>query len=171
MAISAISPQGEPGKRPPVASRRTSFSPVAKVAILGFGTVGKAVADLLCNTPNLGIRLTHVFNRGVERKRESWVPKSVEWTDDLQQILASDVDVVVEVAGGLEPAKQWVQRALLAGKSVVTANKHLMAVHGLELLELAGQTGKVLNYKQPAFGADEAALDEFVELTRNAFAR
>jgi homoserine dehydrogenase len=146
VAISAISPQGEPGKRPPVASRRTSFSPVARVAILGFGTVGKAVADSLCNTPQLGIRVTHVFNRDIERKRVSWVPKSVEWTDDLQQILASDVDVVVEVAGGLEPAKQWVQRALLAGKSVVTANKHLMAVHGGELLELARQTGQHILY-------------------------
>jgi homoserine dehydrogenase len=54
--------------------------------------------------------------------------------------------VVVEVAGGLEPAKQWVQQALLAGKSVVTANKHLMAVYGVELLEVAHQTGQQILY-------------------------
>ena len=147
MAISALGPQrAGPGKRPPVASRRSSFSPSSKIAILGFGTVGKAVAEALCSAPNLPFQLTHVFNRDVDRKRVSWVPKSVEWTDDIRSVLASDVDVLVEVAGGLEPAKQWVQQALLAGKSVVTANKHLMAVYGVELSELAHQTGQQILY-------------------------
>ena len=147
MAISAVGPQhAGPGKRPPVASRRSSFSPSSKIAILGFGTVGKAVAEVLCSRPNLPFRLTHVFNRDVDRKRVSWVPNGVEWTDDIRHVLASDVDVVVEVAGGLEPAKQWVQQALLAGKSVVTANKHLIAVYGVELSELAHQTGQQILY-------------------------
>lgn len=143
MAISALGSQRSgPGKWPPVASRRGLFTPSSKIAILGFGTVGKAVAQVVCSRPNSPFRLTHVFNRDVERKRVSWVPKNVEWTDDFRQVLASDVDIVVEVAGGLEPAKQWVQQALLAGKSVVTANKHLMAAYGVELLELAHQTGQ-----------------------------
>jgi len=147
MAISALGPQrAGPGKRPPVASKRSSFSPSSKIAILGFGTVGKAVAEVLCSRPNLPFRLTHVFNRDVDRKRVSWVPNGVEWTDDIRHVLASDVDVVVEVAGGLEPAKQWVQQALLAGKSVVTANKHLIAVYGVELSELAHQTGQQILY-------------------------
>lgn len=147
MAVNAITPRmDEPAKRPPVNSRRESLPATYKVAILGFGTVGKAVAELLCGTPAPGLRLTHVFNRNVERKRVSWVPKSVEWTDDLKQVLGSDVDVVVELAGGVEPAREWVQQALLAGKSVVTANKHLMAVHGLELLQLARQTGQRILY-------------------------
>ncbi len=147
MGISAIGQQDEgPGKRPPGVSRRESFKPVTKVAILGFGTVGKAVAELLCNAASRHLRLTHVFNRDVERKRVSWVPQSVEWTDNWQHVLASDVEVVVEVTGGLEPAKQWIQQALLAGKSVVTANKHLMAMHGIELLELAHRTGQQILY-------------------------
>ena len=146
MAVGTISPRMEPAKRPPVNSRRQSIASGCKVAILGFGTVGKAVADLLCTTPISGLRLTQVFNRHIERKRVSWVSEDVEWTDDLRQVLASDADVVVELAGGIEPAKQWVEQALLAGKSVVTANKHLMAVHGLELLQLARNTGQRILY-------------------------
>src|SRR5881394_3301554 len=131
MAVGTISPRvEEPAKRPPVNSRRQAIASGYKIAILGFGTVGKAVADVLCSTPVSGLQLTHVFNRQIERKRVSWVPEDVDWTDDLGQVLASDADVVVELAGGIEPAKQWVEQALLAGKSVVTANKHLMAVHG-----------------------------------------
>jgi homoserine dehydrogenase len=147
MGITAIGQQDEvPEKRPPAVSRRESFKPVTKVAILGFGTVGKAVAELLCSPSNRQLRLTHVFNRDVERKRVSWVPQSVEWTDDWRQVLASDVNVVVEVTGGIEPARQWIQQALVAGKSVVTANKHLMAMHGVELVELAHQTGQQILY-------------------------
>jgi homoserine dehydrogenase len=147
MAINAIGLQGEgPGKRPPATARPESYTRVLKIAILGFGTVGNAVAKLLCSTPHLPLRLTHIFNRNVDRKRVSWISKPVEWTDDLDLVLASDVDVVVEVAGGLEPARHWVQRALLAGKSVVTANKHVMAVHGLELLKLAERTGQRILY-------------------------
>jgi homoserine dehydrogenase len=147
MAVSTISPRvEEPAKRPPVNSRRQAMAAGCKVAILGFGTVGKAVAEVLCSTPVSGLRLTQVFNRHIERKRASWVPEDVQWTDDLRQVLASDADVVVELVGGIEPAKQWVEQALLAGKSVVTANKHLMAVHGLKLLQLARQTGQRILY-------------------------
>src|SRR5690242_21862766 len=83
MAISALGPQrAGPGKRPPVASKRSSFSPSSKIAILGFGTVGKAVAEVLCSRPNLPFRLTHVFNRDVDRKRVSWVPNGVERSEE-----------------------------------------------------------------------------------------
>jgi hypothetical protein len=114
----------ELAKRPPVNSRRHSIASGCKVAILGFGTVGKAVAEVLCNTPVLGLRLTQVFNRQIERKRVSWVPEDVEWTDDLRQVLASDADVVVvnmvpitpEVTqrlGDVEYVVQYTQRARL----------------------------------------------------------
>src|SRR4029078_395043 len=105
--MSALGPQrAGPGKRPPVASKRSSFSPSSKIAILGFGTVGKAVAEVLCSRPNLPFRLTHVFNRDVDRKRVSWVPNGVEWTDDILHVLASDVDVVVEGPGRIASEKK-----------------------------------------------------------------
>jgi homoserine dehydrogenase len=61
-------------------------------------------------------------------------------------VLASDVDVVVELAGGLDPAGGWVRKALGAGKSVVTANKKLISIHGVELERLAAAGGGDLKY-------------------------
>ena len=113
---------------------------------IGFGTVGRAVAELLCCSPALPLRLTHIYNRNVDRKRVPWIPSQVRWTDNFDEILASDVDVIVELVGGVRLAGDWVRRALHAGKSVVTANKHLIATEGDELLELARKTGQRLEY-------------------------
>ena len=109
---------------------------VLNLALLGFGTVGSSVARILSSAA-CQLRLTHVFNRGVERKRVDWLPPDIRWTDKFEDALDESVDIVVELVGGLEPAREWVRRALLAGKSVVTANKQLIAQHGAELLELA----------------------------------
>jgi homoserine dehydrogenase len=137
---------GEPAKRPQGRARFEPFPSICKVAILGFGTVGRAVAELLCCRPSLPLRLTHIYNRNVERKRVPWVPSQVRWTDNFEEILSSHVDVIVELVGGVRPAGDWVRRALHAGKSVVTANKHLIATEGNELLELARKTGQRLEY-------------------------
>ncbi len=80
------------------------------------------------------------------RKRVDWVPSSVVWSEDVDTVLASGVDVVVELAGGLDPAGSWVRRALEAGKSVVTANKKLIAFHGIDLERLAAARGGHLKY-------------------------
>jgi homoserine dehydrogenase len=117
-----------------------------RVAIFGFGTVGSSAARILLEQKPEGLALTHIFNRGIERKRVGWVPSSVVWSEDADAVLASDVDVVVELAGGLEPAGYWVRRALEAGKSVVTANKKLIAFHGVELERLAAAKGGHLKY-------------------------
>jgi homoserine dehydrogenase len=117
-----------------------------RIALFGFGTVGSSVGRILVESKPQGLELTHVFNRGVERKRVEWTPKSVEWSEDADAVLGSDVDVVVELAGGLEPAGGWVRRALGAGKSVVTANKKLIAYHGAELERLAATKGGHLKY-------------------------
>ncbi len=117
-----------------------------KVAILGFGTVGSSVARILCDLQPSGLSLSHVLNRGVARKKVDWAPASVTWTEDFETILRSDVDVVVELAGGLEPAGTWVRRALEAGKSAVTGNKKLIAAHGIELDRLARSKGAHLLY-------------------------
>jgi homoserine dehydrogenase len=114
---------------------------VVKVALLGFGTVGKSVAKLLAASKFPGVELTHIFNRDVARKSMSAeakaVPSSVIWTEDIDVILRSDVDVVVELMGGLNPVEGWLRKALSAGKSVVTANKQLIAYKGASLAKLA----------------------------------
>ena len=108
-----------------------------RVAILGFGTVGNSVARILCEHPPKGIELSGIFNRGIDRKRVSWVPSSVLWTENFDEVLACQPDIVVELAGGLQPAGEWVRQSLAAGKSVVTANKKLIAYQGIELEKLA----------------------------------
>ena len=117
-----------------------------KVAILGFGTVGSSVARILCDLKPDALELSHVFNRNVARKKAAWVPSTVVWTEDFDEVLRSDVDVIVELAGGLEPAGTWVRRALEAGKSAVTGNKKLIARHGIELDRLARSKGAHLLY-------------------------
>jgi homoserine dehydrogenase len=121
------------------------------VALLGFGTVGSSVARILCERSNTHLRLTHILNRNVARKKVDWLPSSVQWTENIDHILSSDVDIVVEVMGGLQPTEDWIRRALSSGKSVVTANKQLIAQSGTELITLARQ-----KKQQIEFGASVA---------------
>jgi homoserine dehydrogenase len=122
----------------PVSRDRT---PACRVALVGFGTVGRAVAKILSERNDGLLRLTHICNRNFERKKQAWVPSSVVWTDDFRTVLNSDVDIVIELIGGLTPAEELVRGALTAGKSVVTANKQLIARHGPDLLQLASANG------------------------------
>jgi homoserine dehydrogenase len=129
-----------------IASQESRAQRPLRIALFGFGTVGSSVARILVESRPQGLELTHIFNRGVERKRVDWVPASVVWSDDADGVIGSGVDVVVELAGGMEPAGGWVRRALEAGKSVVTANKRLIAFHGVELERLAAVQGGHLKY-------------------------
>jgi homoserine dehydrogenase len=116
-----------------------------KIALLGFGTVGSSVARVLATAKLPGVELTHIFNRNVARKRASdaakFVPDSVVWTEDFNDILRSDVGIVIELMGGLVPAEAWLKKALAGGKSVVTANKQLIAYRGAGLARLAAKHG------------------------------
>ena len=129
----------------PTAQESQGIKPL-RIGIFGFGTVGSSVARILAESRPEGLELTHVFNRGVARKRVDWTGGGVEWTEDYEAVLRSDVDVVVELVGGLDPAGTWVRRALESGKSVVTANKKLIAFHGVELERLAAAKGGHLKY-------------------------
>lgn len=125
----------------PPTPRGQQPSSASGVALIGFGTVGRAVAKILCENRNRSLRLTHICNRNVEKKKQPWVPSDVLWTDDVESVLKSDVGIVIELIGGLNPAGQIVRSALQAGKSVVTANKQLIARHGSDLLQLARSQG------------------------------
>jgi homoserine dehydrogenase len=123
------------------ANQRPERNSAARVALIGFGTVGRAVTKILCEHGESCLRLTHICNRNVERKKQSWVPNDVIWTDDVDAVLKSDVDIVIELIGGLDPAGKIVRSALESGRSVVTANKQLIARHGSDLLQLARSKG------------------------------
>ena len=117
-----------------------------RVALIGFGTVGRAVAKILSETQDPTLRLTHICNRNVERKKQPWVPAGVTWTEDIESVLNSDAHIIIELIGGLKPAEQIVRTALEKGKSVVTANKQLIARHGPDLLQLARRHGSRLEF-------------------------
>jgi homoserine dehydrogenase len=126
-------------------------SKILRVGLLGFGTVGSSFAEVLAASGNDAIRITHVFNRGVERKRTheraKFVPTDAVWTERVQDVIESgDVDVVVELMGGLDPAEGWVRSVLASHKHVVTANKQLIAYRGHELSQLAASNGVQLLY-------------------------
>jgi homoserine dehydrogenase len=119
---------------------------ICNVALVGFGTVGSSVAKILCERSNTHLRLTHVLNRNVARKKVDWLPSSVQWTERIDDILSSNADIVVEVMGGLEPTEAWIRRALTSGKSVVTANKQLIAHCGPELIGLARKMKRQIQF-------------------------
>ena len=124
------------------------------VALVGFGTVGQSVARILCRGDGRPLRLTHICNRDVERKRAAagWIPDDVGWTSEFADILASDADIVVEVIGGTNPATRWIRQAIEAGKSVVTANKQVIANTGAELLDVAATHRRHLLFEAAVAG-------------------
>ena len=138
----SVLPQQVSGQVAPESHNRRPL----RVALFGFGTVASSVARILVESKPQGVELTHIYSRSLARRRVDWVPSAVTWSDDVDAVLASDVDVVVELAGGLDPAGEWVRHALDAGKSVVTANKKLIAFHGVELERLAAAKGGHLKY-------------------------
>ena len=131
-------------------------SPV-RVALLGCGTVGTQVVRLLTEqaddlTQRVGAPVELV---GIAVRRPNKHPDIPEGllTTDASALVASDVDVVVEVIGGIEPARTLLLAALGAGKSVVTANKALLAEHGAQLFEAADASGADLYFEAAVAGA------------------
>jgi homoserine dehydrogenase len=132
-----------------------------RVGIFGFGGVGAAIARRLTGEdPVSGLELTHICDRRAREKRARQPDSSgasasspISWTDRFDDLLASDVDIVVEALTGTEPAIDYVRAALLAGKSVVTVNKEVVAQQGSALLTLAERQGRQLRYEAAVGGA------------------
>ncbi|NOZ26044.1 MAG: homoserine dehydrogenase [Nitrospirae bacterium] len=116
------------------------------VGIIGFGTVGTGTARILLENSDVieektGIRINlhSIADLDIERDRGLKVPPGI-LTREVSDILDNpDVDVVVELIGGIQPAKDFILRALNNGKHVVTANKALLATDGGEIFEAAGR--------------------------------
>jgi homoserine dehydrogenase len=117
------------------------------VGIIGFGTIGAGVADvLLKNSEEIkgrmgaNLKLVKIADLDIETDRGVKVDKALLSTDVNDVLENPDIDLVVELVGGYEPAKTFVLKALENGKRVVTANKALLAVHGEEILAKAAAT-------------------------------
>ncbi len=120
------------------------------VALLGLGRVGSAVASLAINPPDtfgVNVRLAGALVRDCTRPREGALHRRVRLYDDASRLFARRPNLVIEVLGGIEPARSIVLEALERGIPVVTANKSLMAAHGDELLAAAALNGVSLRYE------------------------
>jgi homoserine dehydrogenase len=129
-----------------------------RVAILGGGSVGSQVAKLLIEQGDelaaragAGLEVVGIAVRNLDGKRDTDLPQHLFTTDAEALILGADI--VVELIGGIEPARTLILQALNSGADVITANKAVLANHGPELFEAAEQVGAQLYYEAAVGGA------------------
>ncbi len=135
-------------------------SPTVRVGLLGCGNVGGALAELLLTRQDqiaartgVHLSLVGIAVNDISRPRSADIPPELITSDAAGLVTRDDVDVVVEVIGGLHPAHELIDAALRGGKPVVTANKALLAVNGAELAEVAAAHGVDLLYEAAVGGA------------------
>jgi homoserine dehydrogenase len=129
-----------------------------RIAILGGGSVGAQVASLLlehgdelASRAGAGLELIGVAVRNLDAVRTPAIPKELLTTDAASLILGADI--VIELMGGLEPARTLLLEAINSGADIITANKALLATHGPELFDAAEQVGAQLYYEAAVGGA------------------
>ncbi|MGP3535324.1 homoserine dehydrogenase [Microbacterium sp. RD1] len=129
-----------------------------RVALLGAGAVGSQVAalllkhgDELADRAGASLELVGIAVRDVDAPRDVDLPRELFTTDPEPLLVGSDI--VIELMGGIEPARTSLLQAINAGADVVTANKALLATHGPEIFEAADQVGAQVYYEAAAAGA------------------
>lgn len=129
------------------------------IAILGLGTVGQGVVKILQANEELWAKKCHasinikkVYVRNLQKKREVELPAGV-LTDNWQEIVQDpEIKVVIELMGGIEPARTYILEALANGKHIVTANKDLLAEHGAELFNACAGKGQDIYFEASVGG-------------------
>ncbi|ALJ21180.1 homoserine dehydrogenase [Microbacterium sp. No. 7] len=129
-----------------------------RVALLGAGAVGAQVANLLrthadelADRAGAALDLVGIAVRDVDAPRDVDLPREL-LTADAEKLVVG-ADIVIELMGGIEPARSLILQAIGAGADVVTANKALLATHGPELFEAADQVGASVHYEAAVAGA------------------
>ncbi len=130
------------------------------IALLGAGKIGAAVADMLLNQADhlrrrsgQSLVLRHVLEKHPERIRDVKIPPRLLRTSIEPALKDSQTQIVIELIGGLEPARTFVLQALKAGKHVVTANKYLLAIHGAEIFAAAKKAKRCVAFEASCGGA------------------
>ncbi|WP_309101908.1 homoserine dehydrogenase [Microbacterium sp.] len=129
-----------------------------RVALLGAGAVGSQVAalllrhgDELADRAGASLELAGIAVRNPDAPRDTDLPQELFTTDAESLVVGSDI--VIELIGGIEPARTSILQAIGSGADVVTANKALLATHGPELFEAADRVGASIYYEAAAAGA------------------
>ena len=154
-------------------------APLLKVGMLGAGVVGGQVARLLVEqNSDLAARsgsqleLVAISVKDLKKPRPDLIHSGVSVTSDGASIVNDpQIDIIIEVMGGIEPARSLILQALKNGKSVVTANKALLAQHGAELYEAAADNGVDIYFEAAVAGEEflfPAVLSHFKKSFTNA---
>jgi len=147
-----------------------------KIGLLGCGTVGTGVWKVLMDgreqireKTGHTIQVSRILVRSLDKARPGEIPAEL-FTNRIEDVLTDgDISVVVELVGGIEPAREMVERAISAGKHVVTANKALMASYGPELFDLAHKKGVQLRFEGSVGGGIPVIAAMTESLAANRF--
>ncbi|MBK9245987.1 MAG: homoserine dehydrogenase [Burkholderiales bacterium] len=130
-----------------------------KVGLIGFGTVGRGTWNVLrrnqqeiTRRAGRGIEIAAIAERSAEAARAAVAGEAPVYADAAQLLARDDIDIVIELIGGYEPARSLVLAAIERGKHVVTANKALLARHGNEIFEAARGRGVMVAFEAAVAG-------------------
>lgn len=129
-----------------------------KIGVCGFGTVGKNLVshflkyqDLISNNCNEKITISVIADRSIEKKK--FDNANIQFSSDILSVVQSDCDLIIELVGGVDVAKELVTKAIQNNKSVITANKALIAEHGDELFQLSNKYNVYFGFEAAVAGA------------------
>jgi len=132
---------------------------VIGVGLLGLGTVGRGVYRIMQNNRagieqkvGISIEIKKILVRDVQKHRGVELPEGILTTDPGEVLENPGIDIVIELLGGVNPALEYSLRALRQGKSLVTANKDMIAMHGRELFEAAAEGGRDIFFEASVGG-------------------
>lgn len=147
-----------------------------RIGLLGCGTVGTGVWKVLSDgreqireKTGHTVEVARIVVRSLEKARPKEIPAGL-FTTRIEDVLEDEtISVVIELMGGIEPAQEWVSRAIAAGKHVVTANKALMASYGLEIITQAHENGVQLRFEGSVGGGIPVIAAMTESLAANRF--
>ena len=147
-----------------------------KAGMLGIGNVGRGTYQTLemnrqkiCETTGIDIEIVRILNRSPEKDRGIYIPPE-KYTQDVDDILNDpEIDIVIELIGGIEPATEYMARALSNGKSVVTANKAALAANGSKLAKIAQENNALLRFEAAVAGGIPILTSLTTALLSNRF--
>nr|HPL83117.1 homoserine dehydrogenase [Candidatus Omnitrophota bacterium] len=124
------------------------------IGLIGFGNIGSGVVKilrdkraLLSEKTGLDINIKKICDQDITSKRNVSVDKGMLTRNAKEIIDDPQIDILVELIGGIHPAKEFISEALKKGKNIVTANKALLALHGQELFSEASDKGKNIYFE------------------------
>ncbi|MCK4502497.1 MAG: homoserine dehydrogenase, partial [Desulfuromonadales bacterium] len=130
-----------------------------KVGLLGFGTIGTGVvrnfqrnSEIMRQRLGSGLELTKIADLDIDTDRGVQLESGI-LTSNVDEVIANpEIDIVIELIGGYEPAKSFILKAIANGKHIVTANKALMAIHGQEIIAAANKQGVTVMFEAAVGG-------------------